>query len=362
MDNKLAYLYYSPRGYWKGQSAIKHLTAAIGAGVGTTMGTTGTQERVHSWLKKQAIWQIYLPAPRHVPRPKFDVEKPNEVHQADLLYLPHDRVAKRMYKYALTVVDVASRFKEAEPLTSKTAVEVAEARSRIYKRSPLKWPKLLQVDPGKEFMGAVSQLLAKHGVSVRRGRVDVHRDQGIVERFNRTLAERLFGHQYAQEMLSEQRSSEWVTRLPDVVAALNGEVTRLIDKRPSEAIRRKAVSARPAAPALHRPIGFKEQKLPPGVGVRYLYQPGELEGGRRRATDPTWSLTVHRVERTVTKAGDPVVYYLDGPSRGFVREELQVVPSGTESPASSAGTAANSSSIQASIVGTTAASRAASSS
>ena len=189
-------------------------------------------------------------------------------------------------------------------------------------------------------MGAVSQLLAKHGVSVRRGRVDVHRDQGIVERFNRTLAERLFGHQYAQEMLlaaqapaTTQRSSEWVTRLPDVVAALNGEVTRLIGKRPSEAIRRKAVSARPAAPA-RRPVGFKEQKLPPGVGVRYLYQPGELEGGRRRATDPTWFLTVYRLERSVTKTGEPIVYYLDeyGPSRGFVREELQVIPSGTQSP------------------------------
>ena len=327
MDGKLADLYYSPRGYWKGQAAIKHLAAAAKV----------SADVVHSWLKKQAIWQIYLPAPprKRVPRPKFDVATPNEVHQADLLYLPHDRIAKRMYKYAFTVVDVASRFKEAEPLTSKTAVEVAEALSRIYRRSPLKWPKLLQVDPGKEFMGAVSQLLAKHGVSVRRGRVDVHRDQGIVERFNRTLAERLFGHQYAQEMLSERRSSEWVARLPAVVAALNGEVTRLIGKRPSDAIRRKAVSARPAAPARHRPIGFKEQKLPPGVGVRYLYQPGELEGGRRRATDPTWSLTVHRVERTVTKSGDPVVYYLDGPSRGFVREELQVVPPDTQSPPTS---------------------------
>ena len=245
MDDKLADLYYSPRGYWKGLAAIKHLADALRlAQSNRKTKVSAAQALVHSWLKKQAIWQIYLPAPRYVPRPKFDVATPNEVHQADVLYLPHDKIAKRTYKYALTVVDVASCFKEAEPLTSKTAVEVAEALSRIYKRSPLKWPKLLQVDPGKEFMGAVSQLLAKHGVSVRRGRVDVHRDQGIVERFNRTLAERLFGHQYAQEMLPsfrllEQRSSEWVTRLPAVVAALNGEVTRLIGKRPSEAIRKK---------------------------------------------------------------------------------------------------------------------------
>jgi len=29
---------------------------------------------------------------------------------------------------------------------------------------------------------------------IRRGRPETHRDQAIVERFNRTLSERLFGH------------------------------------------------------------------------------------------------------------------------------------------------------------------------
>ena len=38
------------------------------------------------WLTKQALWQIYLPAPRYIPRPKFDVSLPNAVHQADLLF------------------------------------------------------------------------------------------------------------------------------------------------------------------------------------------------------------------------------------------------------------------------------------
>ena len=35
-------------------------------------------------------------------------------------------------------------------------------------------------------MGAVSQLMAKHSVKIRRGRTEIHRDQGVVERFNRT--------------------------------------------------------------------------------------------------------------------------------------------------------------------------------
>ena len=229
---------------------------------------------------------------------------PNEVHQADLLFLPHDRVGRKTFRYALTVVDLASRYKEAQPLTSKTAAEIADGLARIYKRSPLRWPKILQVDPGRDFMGSVSQLVAKHGVEVRRGRVDIHRDQGVVERWNRTLAERLFRHQYAQEMRlpSGQRSTEWVARLPSVVAALNGEVTRLTGKKPSDAIKVKTVEQKPSSVVPDRPVGLNEQKLPSGVGVCYLYQPGELEGGRRRATDPVWSLTIHRLGLSVAKS------------------------------------------------------------
>ena len=36
---------------------------------------------------------------------------------------------------------------------------------------------------------------------------------------------------------SSERSSEWVRALPDVVAVLNDEVTRLTGKKPSEAIK-----------------------------------------------------------------------------------------------------------------------------
>ena len=323
MDAKLAKIYYSRQGYWKGVSAIKKLAEAAKV----------PENVVKQWLYKQAIWQIYLPAPRYVPRPKFDVATPNSVHQADLLFLPHDKLRRKIYKYALTVVDIASRYKEAEPLTSKDSGEVARAFQSIYKRSPLTWPQMLQVDPGREFMGGVTKEMEKHKTYIRRGRTEIHRDQAIVERFNRTLAERLFGHQYAVEMvLQGKRSTEWVKRLPDVVNALNNEVTRLTGKKPAVAIKEKSVVAKPSTP-YSRPIGVNEKKLPPLIHVRYLYQPGELEGGTKRATDPVWSLKVYQVVKNMTKPNEPVVYYLsDGPKRGFVREELLVVPPNTQLP------------------------------
>jgi len=315
----LSKIYYSPKGYWRGTSAIKKLAAAAKV----------NEETAKSWLVKQAIWQIYLPAPKYIPRPKFNVAIPNEVHQADLLFLPHDK----SYKYALTVVDVASRYKEAEPLKSKESASVAKAFTNIYKRKGLTWPKLLQVDPGREFMGDVNKLMKSKNVQIKRGETGLHRAQGIVERFNRTLAERLFGHQYAQEILLEARGSnarsvEWVKRLPDVIKALNNETTRLIDMKPTKAIKLKEVKILSS-----KPVKDKDYLLPPDVKVRYLYQPGELEGGeRRRATDPIWSLETYQISQVRGK--NPIIYYLQppAPKRGFVRQELMVVPHDTQLP------------------------------
>ena len=62
-------------------------------------------------------------------------------------------------------------------------------------------------------MGAVTKIMENNKTAFRRGRTEIHRDQviNIVERFNRTLAERLFGYQYAVEMNmknSNKRSTE----------------------------------------------------------------------------------------------------------------------------------------------------------
>ena len=106
------------------------------------------------------------------------------------MFLPYDTVKvgriNKTYRYALTLVDLGTRYKEAERLTFKDSKEVAMAfEKNIYKRH-LKYLKLLQVDTGREFMGAVTQLMAKHNVRIRRGQPEIHRDQDVVERFNRT--------------------------------------------------------------------------------------------------------------------------------------------------------------------------------
>ena len=122
-------------------------------------------------------------------------------------------------------------------------------------------------------MDAVSQLMEKHSVRIRRGRTEIHRDQGVVERFNRTLAEGLFGYQYAKELENpHKRNRERVKRLPEVI---------------------KALKTKKKTPIVTRKV---DASICPYANVRFLYQPGELEGGgKRRATDPIWSVDIPKI-------------------------------------------------------------------
>ena len=89
MSKKLTRIYCSPKGYWKGLAVIKNLSKLARV----------SEDLARKWLEKQAIWQIYLPPPKRIPRQKFDIRVPNNTHQVDLLYLPHDKVRGKMFKY-----------------------------------------------------------------------------------------------------------------------------------------------------------------------------------------------------------------------------------------------------------------------
>ena len=200
MDKKFNQIYYSDDGYWRGKSAIQKLAKASGS----------TKEEGEKWLLKQPLYQIYLPAPKYIPRPNASLSlyaKPNDIHQADILYLPHDKFKKKTYKYALNIVNVASRYKGSYQLTTKKAKEVAQAFQWIYENTTLNYPKTLIVDYGKEFYGDTTKLMEKHDVIIQRGDPSQHRSQEIVERFNRTLADRLFSYQYHKELEDPSKSN-----------------------------------------------------------------------------------------------------------------------------------------------------------
>ena len=322
MDKKFNQIYYSDDGYWRGKIAIKRLAKASGS----------TKEEAERWLLKQPLYQIYLPPPKYIPRPNASLslyEKPNDIHQADIPYLPHDKFKKKTYKYALNIVGVASRYKGSYQLTTKNAKEVAQAFQWIYENTPLNYPKTLIVDDGKEFYGDVTKLMEKHDVIIQRGDPSQHHSQGIVERFNRTLADRLFTYQYHKELEDPSKSNrEWVFRLQNVVSSLNNEKTRLIGMKPVDAIKQTLVEQGFSQPTKE----YEEKLLDVGTKVRCLYEPGEMKGyqykgeRRKRSTDPIWSVDVYKIKDRNVQKHQPTLYYLDsGPKQSFVSEELQTI-------------------------------------
>ena len=128
--------------------------------------------------------------------------KSNEQHQFDLLYMPHNVFEGSTYKYILTGIDVASRYKVARPLRTKKSSEVAVVLEAICKKGGVfKCPKVFQSDNRPEFINEVTKLLEKRNVDVQRATTKYkHTHTVFVKAFNKELVRLLFEPMDVQEL------------------------------------------------------------------------------------------------------------------------------------------------------------------
>jgi hypothetical protein len=186
--------------------------------------------------------------------------EPNEVQQADLLELPTD--PNTHDKYALVVVDLATRRVGAVAIESKSASTVALAFKKLYRDEaeladqprgasrvaegslhPLAPPRRLEVDSGREFHGAVSSYFGRQGTFIRRGRPGRSKQQGIAENANQIIGKLIFAVQHARELQARRDNREWVSILPAVVRVVNqrwelykGKIDRAAGKQQREIV------------------------------------------------------------------------------------------------------------------------------
>ena len=264
-------MYYQTDRLWTGDKAIKELYKI----------TSMSKRDIKSWLAKQALWQVHIPPPREINHPHYNATKPNEQHQFDLLYIPHNLFEGNTHKYILTVFDVTSRYKVARPLKTKKSSEVAFVLEAIYKkRGVFKYPKAFQCDNGSEFKNEVTKLLEKHNVDIRRATTKYkHTHTTVVEASNKGLENLLFKPMDAQGLQNPKKVlTISVKNLDPAVKKLNNTVMLMIDMKPKDAIKLDAVPLNKTYP---------EETVLPEYGLyRYLYQPGEQHGDqKRRATE-----------------------------------------------------------------------------
>ena len=265
-EEKLHQAYYQADNLWTGNRAIKELHKI----------TSMSKKDIKSWLAKPALWQVYIPPPKEINHPLYDVTKPNEQHQFDILYIPHNLFEGNTYKYILAGIDVASRYKVVRPLKTKKSSEVAFVLEAIYKKGGVfKYTKVFQCDNGSEFKNEVTKLLEKHNVDIRRAATKYkHTHTAFVEAFNKELAKLLFKPMDAQELQDHEKvSTIWVKNLNKIVNKMNNTKSSMIDMKPKDAIKLDTVPLDKTYP--------EETVLPEDGLYRYLYQPDEQHGDQR---------------------------------------------------------------------------------
>ena len=281
--------------------------------------------RVRAWVASQKVGAYLQVKPPPIQYARFDETRPNRIHQSDVLFLPHDKVGKQTYKYCLTLVDVASRYKAARPLKTKDAATVARELAGIYDdaKCPLVWPEQMMVDQGTEFKGATTAALESHGVLIRRADKGHHRSQAFAESFNKVLAQRLFRSMYHRGFEDGAPSNAWVSKLQKVVASMNNTKTRMIDMKPADAIKLGHVVSVPLVAKGKPPVS------PLSVGTLVHVATNEEAKSvdeKRRATDPWWTAKTHAIVRRIDKPGRESLYYFAAAvlgKHGYTRSQLR---------------------------------------
>ena len=132
-----------------------------------------------------------------------------EVIQADILYMPYDKIGKITYMFCLTCIDMASRYKGTVPIGTTfdilnmddfsikgilISVIVAEAFEKLFNdpNNSFMWSKLKLVitDKGSEFQGNFEKLLEKYNKKYQKA--NSKNTIGMIERCNRTLVKNYF--------------------------------------------------------------------------------------------------------------------------------------------------------------------------
>lgn len=145
---------------------------------------------VQDALRGSEAYEVHRPFNKRFKRNRVIVPGIDHTWQADLLDTKNIKGGNYNTKFVLTVIDVFSKYGWARPLATKSAEEVVEKLRNIIESSGRK-PKKLHTDDGREFNNKkMHDYLASIGASWYKTTTKIK--AGVVERFNRTLRERLW--------------------------------------------------------------------------------------------------------------------------------------------------------------------------
>ena len=243
--------------------------------------------RARQALQPLLSYTLHKPRRRRFPTLPVVVLGMDEQWVADLVEMQALKKWNRGVRYLLTVVDVLSKYAWVEPLKDKTGKAVAAAFERILKRAKGRQPLRLQTDAGKEFYNRVFQgVMTRHNIHHFSTRGDTK--ASVVERFNRTLKERMYRY------FTARNTYRYVDALPYLVQGYNATKHRSIGMAPRDVTRaeERQVWQRLYGKRLARRV---RPQWKPGDRVRLQKQHRPFEKGYL----PGWTEEVFIIDRAV---------------------------------------------------------------
>lgn len=304
MTDQLEKLYYDPSHY-AGYSATENLARAAAAE--SKIG----RDRVVDWLRTQDAYTLHRPVRRKFPRLHYNVTNIDDVWEADLIELRNLKSYNDGYSYLLVIIDVLSKYVWIEPLRDKTSIGVVRAFERVLARSGGRTPVYLQSDKGKEFIAQDLQKFLKE----RNIRFRVTRNPdvkaAVVERFNRTLKERMWRY------FTHKNTRRYIDVLQDFAHAYNHTRHSSIRMEPANVTRENARVARENLQQRWRGgrVRGRRRRKNRGAIREFKYRTGDLVRiSRAKVTfekgyEAKWSEEIFRIHR-VLEWRDPHVYEL----------------------------------------------------
>ena len=218
-DAMLHNLYYTPglpttySGLQRLYRAAKHVNKSI------------SKRKVEEWLLAQDTYTLHKKARNRLSaEPRVYVSGIDEQWAADLCDVSNISSHNNGFNFILTVIDVFSKWADAEPIEKKSGPQVTAAMNNILQRTHRR-PQRLETDHGREFynkqFGALCRQEHIHHFSTQSSNKAC-----VVERFNRSLKELMYKH------FSAQNTFRWTDALQDLLNTYNSRYHRSIGRSP----------------------------------------------------------------------------------------------------------------------------------
>jgi hypothetical protein len=276
-------IYYDPKNGYPNLQALTRIVKEQGHNI--------SHEEIKEFYESQQVNQIFKQNIKQKYEPIKSFYDDIGTLQVDLMDVSRWSRHNNGTNFLLNAVDIYSRYAWSFPLKNKQASTVKPELKKVYDDINKRYPNnkiIFEADNGSEFKGQVSKLNDDYDIKVilnNPDKLNQHTFMSIVERFNRTLLNKIKKHIYAQGHLN------YVDDLHNFISAYNNTEHSTTKMKPGDIFQHHK-----RVPIIVSMKEEQEQKIDTGDFVRLVKKKKTFE---KKGLTPNLSLEIYKVVEKV---------------------------------------------------------------